>query len=153
MSKGVPYTCIGMCTPTHPGLDAMVRSIPPNICQTHQTTVEQCWDKVRLQSRVNRNSTILTFTLLFFNGDIWQITLETILTFIGWTESSDGVEKLEHIIEDFGYGDILIEDYDTYKVLFFNKDQMASIATEKEAVIFSGIYSMLLLWIGKSVLR
>ena len=77
--------------------------------------------------------------------------METILTFIGWTESSDGVEKLEHIIEDFGYGDILIEDYDTYKVLFFNKDQMASIATEKEAVIFSGIYSMLLLWIGKSV--
>ena len=45
----------------------------------------------------------------------------------------------------------MIEDYDAYKVLFFNKDQMASIATEKEVVIFSGVYSILSLWIEKSV--
>ena len=45
----------------------------------------------------------------------------------------------------------MIEDFDAYKVLFFNKDQMASIAPEKEAVIFSGIYFILSLWIGKPV--
>ena len=59
-NMGVPDSCIGMCTPT----DIMVRSLPPNICQEHQTTVEKCWEKAGTLGRLNSNSTILSFTLI-----------------------------------------------------------------------------------------